>query len=53
MSRTICTEHQCLYSASTSLFCVVQTVQNIIACTVHLYHYSNRLYKASVPVENS
>ena len=59
ISRTSCTEPQCLYSTAIPLLplLAVQPVQNLSACTVQLYLYSPyRLYsqyRASVPVQYS
>jgi hypothetical protein len=57
MSRTACTEAQCLYSRAIPLFPLwaVRPVQRLSACTVQLYLYSPYepygLYRASVPVQ--
>ena len=62
MSRTACTEPQCLYSTAVPLLPLwaVQPVQNLSACTVQLYLYSPQcLYSTavsllpSVPVDYS
>jgi len=59
MSRTACTEPQCLYSRSKTLLPLwtARPVQNLIACTVQLYLNSPYgpygLYRASVPVQYS
>jgi len=57
ISRTACTEPQCLYSRAIPLLplLAVQPVQSLSACTVQLHLYSPYLpyglYRASVPVQ--
>ena len=57
MSRTACTEPQCLYSRAMPplRLLAVWPVQTLSACTVELYLYSPYgpygLYRASVPVQ--
>ena len=57
MGRAACTEPQCMYSTAIPLLPLwaVRPVQNLSACTVHLYLYSPYgpygLYRASVPVQ--
>ena len=59
MSRTACSEPQCLYSIAIPLLPLwaVQPVQSLSTCTVELYLYSPYgpygLYRASVPVQYS
>ena len=59
ITRTACTEPQCLYSKAIPLLHLwaVRPVQNLSACTVQLYLYSPYgpygLYRASVPVQYS